>query len=161
MRLSPAALAHWYAGSGSVVSGGYALRLATHGFTRPALAPLAARLNTQGLVARVDPKLPVLRFTANRQAFLELVRPHLTGCGLRLKCKDNKPAKIVLAPKRAGVAAHAPPRKLTRAEFEDVLMALVRGESQHSIARRTGLSQPRVCWMKKRYLKNVVKCPPP
>jgi hypothetical protein len=54
------------------------------------------------------------------------------------------------------ILRRAPARKLTRAEFEDVLTSLLKGESQNSIGRRHGIAQPRIAWIKKRYLSALI-----
>jgi hypothetical protein len=59
-----------------------------------------------------------------------------------------------LDPSVSIVRRRAKARKLSRSEHIDVLRRLRAGDNQHAIARDLGIAQPRVAWMKKRYLKS-------
>lgn len=143
VRLTPTALAHWFAGGGARGSNGYSVRF----LTRARLDDvefLAARLRELYVWEPEvfwDREVPMIRLSrgGDRLALRRLIVGLLPACfGARLALKESKPC----APEEA--ARRRRPRKLTPELVAEVRRRVETGEPYADIAGSVGVSERHV-----------------
>lgn len=179
VQLTPASLAYWFSGGGAVAKNGYTLRLYTRFGTL--LGPHVQRVfgwqptvdvrglrfaaDRNAIAACIRPWLPyatILNVKTSERRPRHPLTPAQRACVLEratsgegyqtIATDYGVTASYIGQLARQFARRHKPFRRLTRAEFEDVLLRLLAAEPIAAIARSHALDPARVAWIKRRYL---------
>lgn len=140
VRLTPTALAHWFAGAGARASNGYSVRLHTRGGLADAEFLVEHLRSTYHWEPELffDRRSPMIRLSrsGDRLGLRRLVVGLLPGCFAgRLNLKESAPCSAAEAARRRR------PRRLDQAKAAEARRRVAAGEPYADIARDLGVGE--------------------